>query len=70
MESKKKWWSRSESLRFAQIALVGVALGGTIRWMNTMAPPLPVLAAEKQAASTTNAPAAVKIEGASPSVRD
>ena len=48
--------------------LVGLAVGMTVRYLNSSAP-VPVMAAELRPAST-NAPTEIKIEGASPSARD
>jgi hypothetical protein len=68
----KVWWHPTHSARLGQILLVGLALGILGRWMQVTAPPLPVMARPGMTtpADSTNAPAAVRIEGASPSVRD
>jgi hypothetical protein len=70
-ESARKLWSKRETVLITKTMMVGLAVGITVRWLNNAAAPLPVLAAELRAgSSSTNAPAVIKIEGASPSVRD
>jgi hypothetical protein len=67
-ESTRKLWRQQDSVLVLKTLLVGLAVGMTVRWLNASTP-LPVQAAELRAAST-NAPAGIKIEGASPSARD
>ncbi len=67
---RKKFWQRSDTMKAVHLVLVGVALGVAVRWMNASAPPLPVLAITPESAGSTNAPAPLKSEDASPSVRD
>jgi hypothetical protein len=67
-EPKRSFWSKRDSVLIVKILMVGLAVGMSARWLNNTAP-LPVMAAELHPA-TTNAPAGIKIEGASPSARD
>lgn len=69
----KAWWQKAHSAQLGQILLVGLAVGVLGRWMQVTAPPLPVMARPpgiSTSENSTNAPTAVRIEGASPSVRD
>jgi hypothetical protein len=68
-ESVKKLWSKRETVLISKTIMVGLAVGITVRWLNNAAAPLSVQAAELRAANT-NAPAIIRIEGASRSVRD
>jgi hypothetical protein len=67
-ESTGKLWSKRDTVLIVKTLMVGLAVGMTVRYLNNSAP-IPVMAAELRAANT-NAPTAIRIEGASPSVRD
>ena len=67
-ETSRKLWSKRDSVLIVKTLMVGLAVGMTVRWLNASTP-LPVQATELRAANT-NAPAGIRIEGASPSVRD
>jgi cytochrome c-type biogenesis protein CcmE len=67
-ESPKKLWRQRDSVLIVKTLMIGLAVGMTVRWLNASTP-LPVQAAELRAANT-NAPAEIRIEGVSPSVRD
>lgn len=67
-EPTRKLWRQRDSILIVKTLMVGLAVGMTVRWLNASTP-LPVQAAELRAANT-NAPAEIRIEGASPSVRD
>lgn len=61
------FWRKADSRRVMWMLFIGLAVGVMARWVSISAPPLPVQANE---AHPPGAPAAIKIEGASPSARD
>ena len=67
-EPPQRFWRKQDAVLVVKILLVGLAVGMTVRYLNSSAP-IPVMAAELHAANT-NAPTEIKIEGASPSARD
>lgn len=65
------FWQRRDTFRLGRMVLLGFSVGVIGRYVYVSAPPLPVQAAGARATvSATNAPAALKSAGASPSVRD
>lgn len=67
-EPKRSFWRKQDAALVVKTLMVGLAVGMTVRYLNSNAP-LPAMAAELHPAST-NAPAEIRIEGASPSARD
>jgi hypothetical protein len=63
-------WSRTDTIRLGRMLAIGLAVGIIGRFLYVTAPPLPVWAAGSEVSAGTNAPAPVKSEGVSPSVRD
>lgn len=64
-----KFWRGTDTAFMLRVALIGLVGGIALRWLGQATPPQPVPVMQFNAAPT-NAPAAIKSAGVSPSARD